>query len=107
MATDLRNALRALALCAVAVLGSGCATWITWIWDARPNPALETAVRIDGSISVSDALEALIEAGADTPIDREYAYQAVRFDRDDTAAATFARAAITGRLVQLKALRAA
>jgi hypothetical protein len=64
-------------------------------------------VRIDGPISVYDALEALIEAGQDTPIDREYAYQSVRNNREDTPASTFARAAITGRLVQLRALRGA
>jgi hypothetical protein len=103
MANDLRRAAIAAALCAIATTSSGC----IWLWDARPNPAIEAAVRIDGSISVYDALEALIEAGQDTPIDREYAYQAIRHDREDTAAATFARAAITGRLVQLKALRGA
>jgi hypothetical protein len=104
MATDLRRALAVLALCALAGSGSGC---VTWMWATEPNPALEAAVRIDGPISVYDALEALIEAGQDTPIDREYAYNAVRYDRADTASATFARAAITGRLVQLKALRGA
>ena len=102
MATSLRTTLRALALAALAAFGSACVTW-----DARPNPAIEAAVRIDGPISVYDALEALIEAGQDTPIDREYAYQSVRNNREDTPASTFARAAITGRLVQLRALRGA
>ena len=104
MATDLRTAVRVLALAVVAASGSAC---MMWTWDARPNPAIEAAVRIDGPISVYDALEGLIEAGQDSPIDREYAYQAVRNNRDDTPAATFARAAITGRLVQLQALRGA
>jgi hypothetical protein len=98
----MRTALRAFALAVLAVHGTACVTW-----EARPNPALEAAVRIDGPISVYDALEALIEAGQDTPIDREYAYQAVRNNREDTPASTFARAAITGRLVQLRALRGA
>ena len=104
MATDLRAAVRVLALAVVAASSSAC---VMWTWDARPNPAIEAAVRIDGPISVYDALEGLIEAGQDSPIDREYAYQAVRNNREDTPAATFARAAITGRLVQLQALRGA
>ena len=91
MATDLRTAVRVLALAVVAASGSAC---MMWTWDARPNPAIEAAVRIDGPISVYDALEGLIEAGQDSPIDREYAYQAVRNNRDDTPAATFARAAL-------------
>lgn len=102
MATDTRPTLRVLAVGALLVLGAGCVTR-----GAAPNPALEAAVRFDGPISVYDALEALIEAGQDTPVDREFAYQAVRRNREDTAAAAFARAAITGRLVQQQALRGA
>jgi predicted Zn-dependent protease len=56
---------------------------------------------------VSDELEALIEAGADTPAARERAYARVRKSPCDTAAGAFGRAAITGRIVQEKGLLAA
>jgi hypothetical protein len=94
--------VRVLAAALLLVGFAGCATWRTPV-----NPALAAAARIDGPPAVNDALEALIEAGQDTPADREFAYEAVRRNREDTAAATFARAAITGRLVQQQALRGA
>lgn len=56
---------------------------------------------------VSDELEALIEAGKDTPADREKAYEQVRDDPGNTAGAAFGRAAVTGRVVQNKGLLAA
>ena len=56
---------------------------------------------------VSDGLEALIEAGTDTPEARERAYTRVRKSPCDTAGGAFGRAAITGRLVQQKGLLAA
>lgn len=86
----------------MAALLSACTTLYT-----PANPALVAATRRDGPIAVYDALEALIEAGQDTPADREFAYRAIKDDREDTAPAAFARAAITGRLVQLQALRGA
>lgn len=58
-------------------------------------------------LALFDALEALIAAGRDTPADREYAYAIVQNVQEDTAAAMFARAAVTGRLVQQKGLLAA
>jgi hypothetical protein len=64
------------------------------------------AVEHDDVLALSDALEALITAGNDTLADREYAYEIVREHNEDTAAAMFARAAITGRLVQRLGLRA-
>jgi hypothetical protein len=95
---------RARPLLALALLAglSACASV-----RAPVNPALTAADRRDGPIAVYDALEGLIEAGQDTPADREFAYRAVKDDRQDTAEAAFARAAITGRLVQLQALRGA
>jgi hypothetical protein len=98
-ASRARLALAALALGAGL---SGCATLTT-----PANPALIAATRRDGPIAVYDALEGLIEAGQDTPADREYAYRAVKDDRQDTADAAFGRAAVTGRLIQLQALRGA
>jgi hypothetical protein len=71
------------------------------------NPALTEVAERDDALAVSDALEALIAAGHDTLADREYAYEIVRAHEEDTAAYTFARAAVTGRLVQQKGLRAA
>lgn len=56
------------------------------------------------ALALSDALEGLINAGKDTPADREFAYDAVRGDVEDTAGSCFARAAITGRLVQERGL---
>jgi len=53
---------------------------------------------------MSDALETLIAVGKDTPADREYAYNVVLTCTTDTAPDTFARAAVTGRLVQQKGL---
>lgn len=71
------------------------------------NPALIAAVETRDPLAVSDALEQLIASGAVTPADREYAYEAVRAVDADTAAEAFARAAVTGRLVQQRGLRGA
>jgi hypothetical protein len=94
--------LLSLAATALAAALSGCATLYT-----PANPALVAAARRDGPLAVYDALEALIEAGQDTPADREYAYRVVKDNHQDAAPEAFARAAVTGRLIQLKALRAA
>jgi len=56
------------------------------------------------ALAVHDALEAQIATGQDTPADRQYAYRAVCLYEEDSAAYTFARAAVTGRLVQQKGL---
>jgi hypothetical protein len=92
------RALR-LAVALVACLLAACAT-------ARGpvHPEVESAVRGGDALAISDALEALIQQGADTPGDRQLAYDAVMDDDADTAADTFARAAITGRLVQQRGL---
>jgi len=65
---------------------------------------LESAAETDDALAISDALEKLIAAGADTPADRQLAYDAIRDDDADTAPAMFARAAVTGRLVQQRGL---
>jgi hypothetical protein len=103
MASSARaKALRALVAALLLAGAPGCA-----IWSSPVNPALGAAARRDGPIAVSDALEALIEAGQDSPADRDFAYEAVRWNREDTPDATFGRAAVTGRLVQQQALRGA
>jgi hypothetical protein len=71
------------------------------------HPVLADAARSSDALGVSDSLEALIDAGQDTAADRAYAYEAIRRHEDDTAAYAFARAAVTGRLVQQRGLRAA
>jgi len=68
------------------------------------NPELKAAAQRRDALAISDALEALIAVGKDTPADREYAYQAVNASAQDTAADAYARAAVTGRLVQLRGL---
>ena len=68
------------------------------------NPELRAAAQRRDALAISDALEALIAVGKDTPADREYAYQAVNAHAQDTAADAYARAAVTGRLVQLRGL---
>ena len=56
------------------------------------------------ALALSDALETLIAEGTDTSADREFAWKAVKRHDEDTAAYCFARAAITGRLVQQRGL---
>lgn len=58
-------------------------------------------------LAVSDALEALVANGLDTPADRQYAYDIVQAHTEDSAASLFARATVTGRLVQDRGLLAA
>lgn len=101
MASRRVHARAATALLALAAL-SGC-----MIVRAPNHPELATVAQQGDALALSDALEALIAAGADTPNDREYAYEVVRQQDADTAAAAFARAAITGRVVQSKGLRGA
>jgi hypothetical protein len=70
-------------------------------------PELAAAGEKGDAIVVRAALEELIEEGRDTPSDRQYAYEAVQDAPNDTAATAFARAAVTGRYIQSKGLRAA
>ena len=79
---------------------------------SAPSRLVVSAELIAGSrrgdaLATSDALESLIERGADAPGDREYAYEIVCQQPTDTAAGAFARAAVTGRLVQQRGLRGA
>ncbi len=93
---------RALRL-AVALVGCSLAACVTMA-RGPVHPEIQAAVEGGDALAISDALEELIQRGADTPADRELAYDAVKDDETDTAAATFARAAITGRLVQQRGL---
>lgn len=102
MASDGVRRSAVAALFALAVL-AGCTA-------ARPvgpsHPDLAALVEDGDALALSDALEALIAAGRATPADRQYAWAIVRTQQADTAAAAFARAAITGRVVQERGLRA-
>jgi hypothetical protein len=91
-----------LLVVACLCLSSACATR-----RGAVHPELSAAGDRQDALALSDALEALIAAGQDTPADREYAYDVVRVHEEDTAPSMFARAAVTGRLVQQKGLLAA
>jgi len=74
---------------------------------APTHPELAATAQQGDPLALCDALEALIAQGKDTPTDRAYAFEMVRDQNTDTAADAYARAAITGRLVQDQGLRAA
>jgi hypothetical protein len=92
----------ALLVAAGFCLSSACA-----VRRSAGHPEVPAAADRRDALEVSDALEALIAAGRDTPADREYAYEIVRVHTEDTAPSLFARAAVTGRVVQQKGLAAA
>ena len=71
------------------------------------SPELQAVAQQRDALAVADALEALIAAGRDTPADRQFAYDAVTAHEEDSAAYAYARAAVTGRLVQQRGLLAA
>ena len=66
--------------------------------------SLQSAASSRDALATSDALEALIAQGEDTPADRAYALQAVRQHEEDTPGYTYARAVVTGRVVQQQGL---
>jgi hypothetical protein len=72
--------------------------------NAGVSPALITATEKHDALAVADALEDLIATGADRAEDRQYAFNVVKAKPVDTAAYTYARAVVTGRLVQQRGL---
>lgn len=100
----LRDAALALAVAAVTPSLGGC--W--WFVPSGPAQAglAEIAAKGD-ALATSDALEALIAEGKDTAADREAALKAVRAKEEQTAEYAFARAAVTGRVVQSRGLTGA
>lgn len=68
---------------------------------------LQHAIEAKDALSISDALEALIAGGKDTERDRQLAYDQLVQKEEPTAAYAFARAAVCGRLVQIRGLTAA
>ena len=57
-------------------------------------------------LDLADVLEALIAVGADSPSDRQYAYQRVSKERVVTAQDALAHALVAGRLAQISGLSA-
>jgi hypothetical protein len=96
----LRETVLALLL---AGLSCGC-----WPFATGPlHTSLADVARGGDALALSDALEALIAEGKDTPADREFALNTVRAHELPTTEYAFARAAITGRVVQTRGLTGA
>ena len=85
------------------LLAPGCAT----LPGGSVSPELEAAAERRDALVIADTLEALIERDEDSPADREFAYESIRTAEENTAAYAFARASVTGRLVQSRGLRGA
>ena len=89
----------ALLAAVAAVLGAGCGG------GGPVHPAVATAAAARDALATSAALEALIAEARAAPADRERAYEAVvTMPEQPTAAYAFARAAVTGRLVEAHGL---
>ena len=104
MATRAAVAIRsavALGAAVLALLGAGCFDVIAL------RPELRAAVSRRDALALADALEQLIDEGRASDSDREAAYDAVRKWRRSGAEYAFARAAIAGRLAQVRGLSAA
>lgn len=85
------------------MIAPGC--W--WFDRGTAHASLAEIAQKGDALAISDALEALIAEGKDTPADRELALNAVRAKEQQTSAYAFARAAITGRVVQSRGLTGA
>lgn len=93
-------------LLTLALLGTA-ACWGGPVAPGHMHSVLEGPAAAHDALALSDALEQLISEGKDTKADRHYAYDEVRKFEQRTAAYAFARAAITGRVVQARGLAAA
>ena len=92
-----------LAALLALLLAPGCAT----LTGGSVSPELAAAAERGDALVTADTLEALIERNEDSRADREFAYESIRAVEEDTAAYAFARASVTGRLVQSRGLRGA
>ncbi len=92
-----------LAVLMSLLLAPGCAT----LRGGSVNPELAAAAERRDALVTADTLEALIERDEDSRADREFAYEAIVAVEEATAAYAFARASVTGRLVQSRGLRGA
>src|SRR4051794_6559798 len=75
-----------------------------WGIPAPVHSQLVAAVQRSDALAISDALEALIAEGTVTSTDRNFALEKIREHEENTVAYAFARAAITGRVVQHRGL---
>lgn len=74
---------------------------------AEVTPAVAQAAEQKDALAISDELEALIAEGRDTEDDRVYALDRVRSIPDDGSAGyAFARAAVAGRVAELRGVKA-
>ena len=89
-----------LALVLISCAAVSCAT----MRGGSVHAELASAIETNDALAICDALEKLIATGAARPADYQGAYDAIRTNDVDTAPATFARAAVTGRLVQQRGL---
>lgn len=75
--------------------------------DAEVTPQVVEAAQAKDALAVSDELEALIAEGRDSEDDRVYALDKVRAIPDDGSAGhAFARAAVAGRVAELRGVKA-
>lgn len=87
-----------------ALLGTGCFGTSSGSNVAGISPALIAARDKHDALAVADALEDLIANGNDRAEDRLFAYNIVKEKPVETAEYMYARAAVTGRLVQQRGL---
>jgi hypothetical protein len=92
-----------VAVLSLALAGSTSACFL-WESGGPMHVSLQDASKGGDALAVSDALETLIAEGKDTSTDREFALNTVKEHPEGTAAYAFARAAITGRVVQARGL---
>jgi hypothetical protein len=93
------------AIFGLSAIFTACNPRPTTLDKERVNPAL-LAVSQNDALAIADALEALIAEGKDSPQDRKYAYFVASRLPVQTAAQTYARAALAGRLAQASGLSA-
>lgn len=85
----------------LAVLALACPPSVLPLRQELQGPAMR-----QDALELSDTLEKLIDAKEDTHEDREEAYQVVREWPQTTAAYAYGRAALVGRLAQIKGMKA-
>lgn len=75
--------------------------------EAEVTPDVATAAQQRDALAISDELEALVDQGKATEDDRVYALEQVRSISDDGSAGyAFARAAVAGRVAELRGVKA-
>lgn len=75
--------------------------------EADVTPQVATAAEQKDALAISDALESLIEQGRASEDDRVHALEQIRsIPDDDSAGYAFARAAVAGRVAELRGVKA-